>query len=78
MYLNDDLKPQVKTGTLLGHVVLNDLVWFILVTFKSNILKNEMHDLGDACHTLSMFYGRYIRIKSENTEVFLSKNIGHI
>ena len=61
-YLNEDLKPQVKIGTSSNHVVLNDLQWFILVTFKSNISKNEVHELGDPSLTLSMYCGRYIRI----------------
>jgi len=47
IYLNDDLKPQMKIRTSSGHVVFNDLQWFIQVTFKSNILKNEVHELGD-------------------------------
>jgi len=52
VYLNENIKPQVKTGTSSCHVVLNDLQWFILVTFKSNISKNEVHDLDDPRHTL--------------------------
>ena len=72
VYLNGDLKTQVKIGTSSGHVVLNDLQWFILVTFKSNISKNEVHELGDSRHTLSVYCGRYIRITSENTQVYLS------
>ena len=63
----------MKIGTSSGHVALNDLQWFILVTFKSKIFKNEVHDLGDPHHTLSMYCGRYIRITSENTQVYLSK-----
>jgi len=50
-YLNENLKPQVRIGSSSGHVVLNDLQWFIPVTFKSNILKNEVHELGDSRHT---------------------------
>jgi len=65
VYLNENLKPQVKIGSSSGHVVLNDLQWFILVTFKSNISKSEMHELGDSRLTLSMYCGRYIRITSE-------------
>jgi len=53
--------------------VLNDLQWFILVSLKSNISKNEVHELGDSLHTLSMYCRRYIRITSENTQVYLSK-----
>ena len=53
IYLNNDyLKPQVKIGTSSGHAVLNEIQWFILVTFKSDILKNEVHELGDTQHTL--------------------------
>ena len=42
-YLNDDnLKPEVKIGTPSVHTVLNEVQWYILVTFKSNIPKNEV------------------------------------
>jgi hypothetical protein len=47
VYLKENLKPQVKIRTYSGHVVLNDLQGFILVTFKCNTSKNEMHELGD-------------------------------
>ena len=30
-------------GTSSGHVVLNEIQWFILVTFKGDIPKNEVH-----------------------------------
>jgi hypothetical protein len=73
IYLNYDLGPQVKIATSSGHAVLNDTQWFILVTSKSEIPKNEVHELGDSRHTLSMYCGRYIRITSENTHVHLSK-----
>jgi hypothetical protein len=73
VYLNGYRKPQVNIGTSSGHVVLNDLQWFILVTFKSNISKNEVHELGDSRQTLSMYCGRYIGITSEKTQVYLSK-----
>ena len=39
IYLNEDLIPEVKIGTSSGNVVLNEMQWFILVTFKSNICK---------------------------------------
>ena len=77
IYLNEDLKSQVKIGTSSGHGVLNEMQWFLLVSFKSNIAKNEVHELGDPRHTLSMYCGRYIRITSEDTQVYLSKKIGH-
>jgi hypothetical protein len=47
--------------------------WFILVAFKSNIPKNEVHELGDPRHTLSVYCGRYIRITGENIQVYLRK-----
>jgi len=64
--LNENLKPQVKNGPSSSHVILNDLEWFILVTFKSNMSKNEVHKLSDSRHTLSMYCGRFIRITIEN------------
>jgi hypothetical protein len=68
IYLNnDDLKPYVKIGTSSGHAVLNEIQWFILLPFKSDIPKNKVHELGDSKHTLSVYCGRYIRITSENT-----------
>ena len=32
-----------------------------------------MHELGENQHTLSVYFGKYIRIASENTQVHLSK-----
>ena len=73
IYLIDDtLKPEVKTGTPSGNAVLNEKQWFILLTFKSNIPKNEVLELGENQHTLSVYCGRYILITSENNEVHLS------
>ena len=51
---------------------------FVLVTFKDNIPKGEVHELGDSRHTLSMHCGRYTRITSEKTQVLQIKIIGHI
>jgi len=53
--------------------VLNEMQWFILVTFKCDTPKNEVHELGDPHHTLSVYSGWYIRITSEKTQVLLSK-----
>ena len=47
--------------------------WFILVTFKSDIPKNEVHRLGETKHTLSVYCEQYIRITSENTQVHLGR-----
>ena len=74
IYLNDDtLKPEVKIGTPSGHAILNEMRWFIPVIFKSNIPKNEGHELGNNQHTLSVYCGRYICITIENTQVHLRK-----
>jgi len=53
--------------------VLNEIQWFILITFKSDISKNEMNELGELQHILSVYCGRYICITSGNTQVYLSK-----
>jgi len=75
IYLNDyNLKPKVKIATSSGRAVLNEIQWLILVTFKSDIPKHEVHELGDTQHTLSVFCRRYIRITIENTQVHLSKH----
>ena len=55
-------------------VVLNQIQWFILVTFKSHIPNDEVYDLGDLHHTLSMHCGLYIRIMSEDVQVFSNKS----
>ena len=72
-YLNEDLKPEVKIVTPSGHAVLNEIQWFILVTFASGVPKDKVHELGDSQHAVSVYCGRYIRITSENTQVYLSK-----
>ena len=47
--------------------------WFILVTIKCYVPKNEVHELADLQHTSSVYCGRCIRNTSEKTHVFLSK-----
>ena len=74
IYLNDNLKPELKLATFHGHAVLNEMQCFILVTFKNDIPRNEVHGLGVSQHTLSLFCGRYIRITSEKPQVHLNKN----
>jgi hypothetical protein len=74
LYLGDDLKPYVKIATPSGHVVLNITQGFILVTFKSDIPEHQVHEFGDPRHTVSVYCGRYIRITSEFTFVYLRKN----
>jgi hypothetical protein len=36
--------------------------------------KNEVNELGDSRHTLSVYCGRYIRITSEDGSVMLNKS----
>jgi hypothetical protein len=71
--LNDNLTSQVKIGRSSGYAVLNDIHWFILATFKSHIPKSKVRELGDSRHTQSMYCGRYIRITSEENQLYISK-----
>jgi hypothetical protein len=76
IYFNNyDLKPYVKFGTFSGHAVFNEIQWFILVTFNGDIPNNKVHEIGDSQHNLSVHCGRYIRITSENTQVYLVKTL---
>ena len=53
IYFYDNLRPHVKNEAPSGRALLNNTHWFILVTFKDNIPKGEVHELGDSAHTLS-------------------------
>src|SRR5215470_3698815 len=67
IFLDGNLTPQVKVATSSScNVVLNQVQWFTLVTFKDDVPKNEVHELGDSRHTVSVYCGRYIRITSED------------
>ena len=78
LYLVNNLGPPVKFKAPSGRALLNYTQWFILVTFKNNIPKGKIYKLDNSHHTLSMHCKRYIRITSKNTQVLLSKIIGHI
>jgi hypothetical protein len=52
--------------------MLNQIQWFIFVTLKD--YKCGVHGLGDSCHNLFMYCGRYIRIKCEDAQVVLKKS----
>ena len=65
----------MKTATSSGHVVLNDIQSFILVTFKCNISKNELHEFCDPRYTLSVYCGRYVRITNEHSSVSKQKRL---
>ena len=71
--MDDNLRPQVKIEAPTGRARLNYTQWFILVTFKDNIPKGKLHELGDSSHTLSIHCGWYVRITSKNIQVLLSK-----
>ena len=73
IFLVEILQPHNKSASSSRSVVLNQIQWFILVTFKSHIPKSEVHEPGDSRHTLSLHCGRYIRIMSEDVQVFLNK-----
>ena len=70
LYLDDNPRPEMRIEAPSGRALLNDTNWFVLVTFKFNIPKRVVHELRHYRHTLSVHYGRYIRITSENTQVF--------
>ena len=55
IYQNDNLRPQVKNETSSVRVVLNGTQWFILVTFKDHVPKDELHKLCDSRHILPMY-----------------------
>jgi hypothetical protein len=74
IFLDEYLTPQVKIVTCCRNVVLNQIQWFILVTFKNDIPINEVHELGDSRYTLSVYCGRHVRITSEDVSVLLNKS----
>jgi hypothetical protein len=74
IFLDENLTPQVKIVTSSRNVVLNQIQWFILVTLKNDISKNEMHEFVDSHNTLSVYCGSYIRITSEDASVKLNKS----
>ena len=74
IFLDETLTPHVKIASSSHSVVLNQIQWFILVTFKSHIPKSEVYELVDSRHTLSIHCGWYIHIISEDIQVFLNKS----
>ena len=71
--VNENLKTHLKTGTSSGHMVLNDLQWFILVTFKSIISKNEVHELGESRHPVNVLWTVYTHHEWEHSSVSKQK-----
>jgi hypothetical protein len=71
IYLDDNLEPQVNITSFTCLVVLNQMQWFIIVSFKE--YKFGVHELGDSSLNLFMYCGRCIRIKCENAHVILNK-----
>jgi hypothetical protein len=47
IFLDEILQPHLKMASSSHSVVLNQIQWFILVTSKSHIPKNEMNALDD-------------------------------
>jgi hypothetical protein len=79
IFLEETLQPHVKIASSSHSVVLNQIHWFILVTFKNHIPKSELHEFGYSRHTLPMYCGRYICIMSEGVQVLLSKSeVSHL
>jgi hypothetical protein len=64
----------MTTANSSRNVMLNQIQWFTVVTFKDHIFKSDVYGLGDSRHTLSMYYGQYICIMSEEVEVILNKS----
>jgi len=49
--INDvNLNTAMKLGTSSGHALLNEIPWFILVKFKIEMPKNELHELCYPLH----------------------------
>jgi hypothetical protein len=68
----DDMTPKVKITGFTGHVVLNQIKGFILVTFKD--YKIGVHKLGYSRNNLLMSCERCISIKCEDAQVILKKS----
>ena len=74
LFLDENLTPHARIVCGNRAVVLNQIQWFILVTFKDNIPKNVIHELGDSLHTLDLYCGKYARITCDNVHVVLTKS----
>ena len=73
LFLAEDLTPHFRIVCGNKAVVLNQIQWFILVTFK-DIPKNVFHELGDSLNTLDLYCGKYARITCDNVHVVLTKS----
>ena len=73
IFLVETLTPHVRIESSLRSEALNQTQRIVLVIFKSNTPKSEVHELGESSHTLSMPCGQYIRIMSEDFQVSLNK-----
>jgi hypothetical protein len=74
IFLNENPTPKMTIVNFSRFVMLNQIQWFTVVTFKDHIPKSEVYGLGDSRHTLSVYYGRYIRIMSEEVQMHLNKS----
>ena len=73
LYLNRDLKPEVKIVSDLSAVVLNKDQWCALMVFKDYVKNYIVHELWDSSHTLDLYYGQ-VRITYNNVHVLLDES----
>jgi hypothetical protein len=73
IYLNDNLKTQVRIGTSSGNAMLNDTQWFILVTFKSQTQDLSRRTCWLASYTVKVLWTVYPH-QGRELQVHLSKN----
>jgi hypothetical protein len=71
IYLDENLTTKLKIAGSTKHVVLNQIQWFILVTFDS--YKSAVNELGDSRNNLFTYCERYIRMKCGDDQVVLNK-----
>jgi hypothetical protein len=60
IFLDETLQTHVRFHVFSSSMVLNQIQWLILVTFKSLIPRSEVHELGDSCHTLWTVYSHHV------------------
>jgi hypothetical protein len=74
LFLDENFAPHTRIVCDKKAVMLNQIQWFLLVTFKDNIPKNVFHELGDSLNTLVLYCGKYARITCDNVHVVLAKS----
>jgi hypothetical protein len=74
LFVEECLSLHIKMVCSSRAIMLNQIQWFILVTFKDHIPKDVLHELGDTHHTLDLYCGRYISSTSDDVHILLSKS----